>query len=1054
MTRRTGAGTGGATEEILKQLGSSFASYTYTDISSGFFEKAQERFQQHQSRMIFKVLDIEKDIEEQGYAPQSYDLVIASLVLHATRNLEDTLNNVRKLLRPGGRLLLLELTDNDPIRFGFIFGGLPGWWLGYDDGRKLSPCVSAEEWEVVFKKTGFSSIEALTPHNRTFPLPLSVIVTQAVDERVDFLRDPLHGAAVGSLAAEHLTIVGSGTAETKRLARGIEQAVQRHYNNPIVHVESLEAVSALELPLLGSLVSLVDLEDKPTFQNLSADKLASLQAIFRQSKKVVWVTRGALSDSPSRNMYRGLQRTLVKEMQHLHAQLLDFATSTDVDSSVIASRLLQLEAGTSWEQDDGRPELLWYQEPEVLIQNDTALVPRVRPSLQRNDRYNSGRRTITRQVHVDTSIVSVQHQGPASPLAVRETTGIRDAVATRGRVRVQLSQSFLHAIAFAGSFFYLSTGYDAKTGDQVLLVSERLDSQVHVPRDWTVSFVADTEEEETQTLLSLRTQLLADSILADVKVGEAVAVLDPGYTLGAVVTQRAAEKGVQLVLLTGRETTTAPEDEIFARPWLPIHPRATKRALKKALPPNLTRLFNVAGSHELVAALASVLSPNVVIQDQESFTSPSSRLCVHSFSTAATAASSYLRLVLARSAIETGAVFVGEDESLQSVKLADLAVGSTPPPGHQAILSWRSSSHIPVQVQPASKVVRFRKDRTYWMVGLTGSLGLSLCAWMASRGAGYIVLSSRNPKVDKAWLGEMADKGCTVKVFANDITSREDVRALHKRISKTLPPIAGVSQGAMVLHDSLFPDVDLERVEKVLKPKVAGSIYLDEIFSDNAKPLDFLVFFSSVAYVTGNAGQSIYGAANAFMASLATQRRLRGLAASVINIGAILGAGYVSRELSQQQQEYLRKVGHVWMSEQDAHEIFAEGVLSSSPDSTDTHEFETGFRTDNNRARDLEVEPPMFQHLRSQTSDDAAVGDSKTKHVIKTKAQLLEAANHEQVFEILKGAMRFGVVLHSHCTGHDLLTKLPTLQRASCLSCRSLCKPTRANPCWTLVLTN
>ena len=133
----------------------------------------------------------------------------------------------------------------------------------------------------------------------------------------------------------------------------------------------------------------------------------------------------------------------------------------------------------------------------------------------------------------------------------------------------------------------------------------------------------------------------------------------------------------------------------------------------------------------------------------------------------------------------------------------------------------------------------------------------------------------------------------------SDITNREDVRNLYKQISASLPPIAGLSQGAMVLHDSLFPDVELDRVQKVVRPKVAGSIYLDEIFSDKTKPLDFFVFFSSVAYVTGNAGQSIYGAANAFMASLASQRRRRGLAASVINIGAILGAGYVSRELTQ-----------------------------------------------------------------------------------------------------------------------------------------------------------
>jgi hybrid polyketide synthase / nonribosomal peptide synthetase ACE1 len=235
------------------------------------------------------------------------------------------------------------------------------------------------------------------------------------------------------------------------------------------------------------------------------------------------------------------------------------------------------------------------------------------------------------------------------------------------------------------------------------------------------------------------------------------------------------------------------------------------------------------------------------------------------------------------------------------------------------------------------------------------------------------------------------------------------VRALYRRIRDTLPPIAGVAQGAMVLDDSLFSDANIERVQKVLRPKVQGSIHLDEIFSSSntEEKLDFLVFFSSVAYVTGNAGQSIYAAANAFMASLANQRRARGLAASVINIGAILGAGYVSRELTEEQQEYLRKVGHMWMSEQDAHEIFAEGVRASDPRSGDSLEFETGFRTDKDRAKDLENEPPMFQHLGAGLGDDvSAGGDAKAgRQNVKTKARLLEATSHEEVFEVLKGEL-------------------------------------------------
>lgn len=79
-----GAGTGGATKLIFSEIGHTYSSYTYTDISSGFFEAAQLMFASRVDKMLYKVLDINKDVGQQGYPEHSYDLVVASAVLHAS----------------------------------------------------------------------------------------------------------------------------------------------------------------------------------------------------------------------------------------------------------------------------------------------------------------------------------------------------------------------------------------------------------------------------------------------------------------------------------------------------------------------------------------------------------------------------------------------------------------------------------------------------------------------------------------------------------------------------------------------------------------------------------------------------------------------------------------------------------------------------------------------------------------------------------------------------------------------------------------------------------
>ena len=79
-----GAGTGGLTAKFLEQLKSDFGErlylkYTFSDISSGFFVQAKDRFRDYEG-IEYKTLDVSKNPLEQGFTAGQYDLVIASNV--------------------------------------------------------------------------------------------------------------------------------------------------------------------------------------------------------------------------------------------------------------------------------------------------------------------------------------------------------------------------------------------------------------------------------------------------------------------------------------------------------------------------------------------------------------------------------------------------------------------------------------------------------------------------------------------------------------------------------------------------------------------------------------------------------------------------------------------------------------------------------------------------------------------------------------------------------------------------------------------------------------
>lgn len=156
-----GAGTGGTTEFILRALQRyaqlpRYAKYTFTDISAGFFPSARERFA-GAPNMEFRVFDISQDPFKQGFEHSSYDLILASNVVHATPNLAQTLRNLQPLLVAHGQLLLTEFCT----RFrapNYIYGNFSGWWLGEADDRKWEPYVNIARWDKELRAAEFSGV--------------------------------------------------------------------------------------------------------------------------------------------------------------------------------------------------------------------------------------------------------------------------------------------------------------------------------------------------------------------------------------------------------------------------------------------------------------------------------------------------------------------------------------------------------------------------------------------------------------------------------------------------------------------------------------------------------------------------------------------------------------------------------------------------------------------------------------------------------------------------------------------------------------------------------
>ncbi|KAK1141874.1 Mycolipanoate synthase [Aspergillus melleus] len=899
-----GAGTGGLTAKFLEQLKSDFderlyLKYTYTDISSGFFVQAKERFKDYDG-VEYKALDISRDPVEQGFNAGEYDLIIASNVLHATPFLQDTLTNVRTLLQPKGQLFLQELC---PITraMSFIMGQFPGWWLSEEDGRIGSPFISPDEWDKRLRLAGFDGCDSVTldneqPYTYNANIIAKPVVQDSVVERITFLHP----------------------AEPSEFASELERILQKQ------GVEVNHRKWGEDLPADQDLISLMDLGERPLLQDISEDDLTNFLRLVDslQVSTVLWLSPSAQinpKDSQAAQIL-GMARTIRSELA------MSFATFEleDFQSGAAQAVINVIETLQSSRDDIGEldPDMEWAWSNGTLNTGRFHWVP-VEKAL-----CETAEEPETKGLAIGTSGLLQTLHWASQPLGEPSTdeASIRMTAVGLNFKDVMIAMGVIPGgdtikdgsspLGLEGTGYVTKVGSEVSNialGDRVMVIgceSVGMATVINRPASLCVKIPEGLTGEEAATMPVVYITVLMFLVEKwKLEKGQSILIHSAAGGVGICAMNVAKWIGAEIYATVGSEEKAAFLTQEFGIPR--------------------DRIFNSRDSSFLDGVMNATngVGMDLVLNSLSGELLHTSWKCVAPYGAMAEIGKRDMvgRGKLALDPFEDNRAFIGGDIARLLVthkstvaRLLQLMVDQylngffkpiTPittfnaEDAEDAFRFMQKGTHIGKVVikfpeedtLPLTVTVpqpRFRGNASYLLVGGLGGLGKAIASWMALNGTRHLMFLSRSAgksEEDRVFLNELNTMGCSTQCFACDIA---DLNAVKYAVGQAPLPIAGVMQMAMVLRDVGVLGMDIDSWHTAVRPKVQGTLNLHECLP---KDMDFFVLFSSVGGTFGYYGQSNYASANTFLDSFVQYRQNKGLTASVINIGPVDDVGYVSR---------------------------------------------------------------------------------------------------------------------------------------------------------------
>ncbi|KAK3990438.1 Compactin diketide synthase mokB [Cladorrhinum sp. PSN332] len=969
-----GAGTGGTTAVVLKALGDQaeaagrLVSYMFTDISSGFFEAAAEDFKEWSPFLNFRVLNMEKEPAEQGFELGSYDIVVASNVIHATSSIATSLKHCKSLLKPGGVLAIEEITTKH-ARVPMVVGILPGWWNGESDGRKEGPLITEEEWNRHLRCQGFNglhlrfrdsagehylksfmvSVASVEPV-RSSPHQIVIIKPNARDDAVDNLASAICQflAQDGYASIEHMTLAQSATADLRGKAC----------------IATIEANTSFLV-------------------KVTTDDFNNIKYLILTSGSTLWLTRGGAMESskPEANLMVGLARTIRAENPSIRiatldldpGQALNFDKTAEVIKKVFAAKVSDTK-NSEWEyavRGDQVHILRLHTSPELsaaLINPEEKQQPRTRllPLKQAGDRAlkldikTPGILNTLQYVddpehyqalaehHVEITVKAVPmnfHDVMIAMGHIDDSSGSDDTFGVECSGVISRIGSAVQSLAVGdrvvtchiGSWRTYVRNHESavqKIPDHMSFVEAASFPSVYAAAIYSLVDMARLQQGETllihaasggfgQASIVMARHLGASAVYCTVGSEAKKQLLIDAYgipeehildsrdhvSFAAGVKRLTNGRGVDVVLnsLAG---------EALRQTWLCLAPFGRFIELGKK------DMFGNSGL-DMAPFLRNTMFVGVNM----------GTIFNHSIPLSARLLKDIMQLrsedVIKPLQPVTTMNFSQTEEAYRTMQTGK-HIG-------KIVLVPREDDIVPVSLSPLvvkkPAALSLRPDATYLLPGGLGGLGRSLATRMAARGARYLVFTSRSGATKpeaQALLAKLEEQGVKTNAFACDIGDEAELQRILKEIEALgFPKIAGTVTFAMQIQDVFFENMTAADFQAAVSPKVNVTRNMHMFLP---KDLDFFICMSSVAGVVGSRGQGNYNAGNTYQDAMARHRRALGLKGTSIDLGIVEGVGFAANQ-GVTAQRFLTKGAAVWLTEDnvlDSIEAAMAEPLSSS----------------------------------------------------------------------------------------------------------------------------
>ena len=1028
-----GAGTGGTTGHILGRLrrdgtSSKASRYYFTDISPGFLAKAADRFTTDAQIMEYGTLNIENDPLAQGFEAESFDLIVCANVLHATKSIQETLDNCKLLLKPGGQLVLSEVTIKR-IFCGFIMGPLPGWWLGQDDGRSGGPLLDVPEWDAALKKAGYSGVDLDVRGDREGskePVSLIVSTKPVVQQQQTQIK---------------FAVIQTADPASVDLANAIVAALKKECVNAV----TLDWQHFCEQDIADTYcISLVEWQE-PILTNVSQEDWDALRQLVLKSAGTLWVTGGAAIDcvEPHKSLMVGLSRAIRNENAGALLATLDIDTARSIDVAESSTSVAQVALSHSrGETADG----------EYASRGSSIFVPRVErttavdASLRRYEAKGEPETTpfatCGRPLKLTIKVSEISNAEKRMEADISQTPGLLDTFRWQEdetyytpmpadwiEIEVKaVGLNFKDVLVALGNLNENKLGVDVsgyvtrvgsavttlKPGDRVMTAScdtfatyVRFPSQGAIPMPDSMSF----EDAASMPLIFL-TAYYALVTAGHLERDETILIHAAAGGVGQAAIILAQHIGAEIYATVGSEEKkqlimkqySIPEDHIFSSRDLSFAKGIMRMTENKGVDVVLNSLAGEAlrQSWHCLAKFGRFLEigkadlfANTGL-DMQPFLENKSYIGVNllDFENNPTPRAIRLWDDVAQ-LINSGSLQPVQPVQLFTFSEVEKAFRYMQTGKHMGKVVLRVDEHDVVPAVPRTPKVGIVENATYIVAGV-GGIGRELGRWLAEKGANHLVFLSRSAASgaeNKAFVQDLRKTyGTNAIAFDCDVGNRAALQTVLYNISD-LPPVRGCITGAMVLKDTLFDSMTAQDLRITVGPKVHGTWNLHDLLP---KDLDFFVMLSSLAGTMGHRGQGNYGAGNIFQDYFASYRRSLGLRAMTIDIGYLLSVGFVAD--NDQYVDHVKSMGLRVMHNSDLH-----GLIATAMEGSDAHPAEVmcGLPFNEYDPKWYWMDDNRFAGLRNLSNGTSSASSSTSS----LKDELLQCADIGTAVDLISNAM-------------------------------------------------